>query len=280
MTKKVLVTGAAGLIASQVLPALRERYDLTLLDIRTTDRNGNPVEGVQIADLVNRDRDTYRHHFQGVDAVVHFGFVKADRSNSDTHFWAEFDNVQMAYNIYQTALEEGVKRVVTASSNHAADYYEALILDGKLDFVDPNGRAQSDNFYGWAKEVYEHLGFVFATGHQTGNRWKTFKFGSAGREKQMLKIASWAICAVCVGPWPSISATGICSSFLSKVSKPKIFEMSRACLSRFFTGLALTPKLSGASLTPDESSVTNHKTTARSVFVDLIAKHIRAATGD
>jgi hypothetical protein len=23
-------------------------------------------------------------------------------------------------------------------------------------------------FYGWAKEVYEHLGFVFATGHQTG----------------------------------------------------------------------------------------------------------------
>lgn len=33
--KKVLVTGAAGLIASQVLPALRERYELTLLDIRS-----------------------------------------------------------------------------------------------------------------------------------------------------------------------------------------------------------------------------------------------------
>ena len=62
--KKVVVTGASGYIAALMLPALRERYDLTLLDIRTTDRDGNEVEGVQIADLLNRDRDTYRHHFR------------------------------------------------------------------------------------------------------------------------------------------------------------------------------------------------------------------------
>jgi hypothetical protein len=37
-----------------------------------------------------------------------------------------------------------------------------------MDFVDPNKRAQSDNYYGWAKEVYEHLGFVFAVGKQNG----------------------------------------------------------------------------------------------------------------
>ena len=168
MTKrKVLVTGAAGLIASQVLPALRERYELTLLDVRNTDRNGNPMPDVQIADLVDKNRDAYRHHFKGIDAVVHFGFVQADRSKPDAHFWAEMKNVEMAYNIYQTSLEEGVRRVVTASSNHAADYYEPLILDGNWDFVDPNGRALSDNYYGWAKEVYEHLGFVFAAGVQT-----------------------------------------------------------------------------------------------------------------
>lgn len=169
MTKrKVLVSGAAGVIAGQVLPALRARYDLTLLDVRTADRNGSPVEGVQVADLVDRERDAYRRHFRGIDTVVHFGFIRNDRSQPDAHFWDELKNVQMAYNIYQTSLEEGVGRVVVASSNHAADYYESHILDGRMDFVDPNGRAQSDNFYGWAKEVYEHLGFVFATGHQTG----------------------------------------------------------------------------------------------------------------
>jgi nucleoside-diphosphate-sugar epimerase len=102
--RKVLVTGASGLIAGQVLPALWDRYKLTLLDVRTKDRNGNPVEGVQMADLVNRERDRYRHHFQGVDTVVHFGFIRHNRLQANSHFWAELDNVQMAYNVYQTCL--------------------------------------------------------------------------------------------------------------------------------------------------------------------------------
>jgi len=34
---KVVVTGAAGLLAGQILPALQERYELTLLDVRTTE---------------------------------------------------------------------------------------------------------------------------------------------------------------------------------------------------------------------------------------------------
>jgi hypothetical protein len=157
-------------MAGLLLPAFRERYDLTLLDIRTTDRDAVEVEGVQIADLMNRDRDTYRHHFRGADAVVHCGFVHAqDPGDSDQRFFAELANVEMAYNVYQTAWEEKVRRVVVASSNHAADYYEGLILDKQWDVVAPDMRALSDNYYGWAKEVYEHLGFVFATGTPNGS---------------------------------------------------------------------------------------------------------------
>jgi hypothetical protein len=162
---KVLVTGAAGLVASLMLPALRVRYDLTLLDVRTTDRNGAPVDGVQIADLTERNREAYRHFFRGIDAVIHLGFVRPqDPEDSDQRFWAEFQNVQMAYNIYQVAWEESVRRVVAASSNHAADYYEPLILQHKMDMVTPDMLALSDNFYGWSKQAYEHLGFVFAAG--------------------------------------------------------------------------------------------------------------------
>jgi hypothetical protein len=165
--RKVVLTGASGLIAGLMLPVLREHYDLTLLDVRTTDREGNEVEGVQIVDLLNRDRDAYRHHFRGAYAVVHSGFVRTD--DPAQRFWAELSNVEMAYNVYQTAWEEKVRRVVSISSNHAADYYEPLILDHKWDFVDPDGRALSDNYYGWAKEVYEHLGFVFAVGKVNGS---------------------------------------------------------------------------------------------------------------
>ena len=163
--RKVLLIGACGTIAGVLLPALRERFDLKLIDVKTTDKHGNEVEGVQIADVLNPDRDKYRHHFSDVDAVIHCGFVvPEDRSDAEQNFWAEHANVQMAFNIYQVSLEEGVRRVVVASSNHAADYYERLILERKMDFVSPEMRALSDNYYGWAKETYEHLGFVFAAG--------------------------------------------------------------------------------------------------------------------
>ena len=76
--------------------------------------------------------------------------------------------MKLAFNIYMTCLEEGVCRVVAASSNHAADFYEPLILDKKMDLVTPDVRALSDDYYGWAKEAYEHLGFVFAVGKDNG----------------------------------------------------------------------------------------------------------------
>jgi len=163
--RKILVTGAAGTIAGLLLPALGERYDLTLLDVRATDSQGRPIHGIHIADLSNRNRDVYREHFRGCDAVLHLGFTRPqDEDDADERFWAELTNIQMAYNVYQTALEENVRRVVVASSNHAADYYEGPILDHKMDFVSPDMRALSYNYYGWAKEAYEHLGFVFAVG--------------------------------------------------------------------------------------------------------------------
>lgn len=182
---KVLVTGAAGYIAGLLLPALRERYDLTLADVRATDGRGQNIAGIQIVDLTDRDRDAYRSLFRGCDAVVHCGFVRPhDEDDADQRFWAEFANVQMAYNVYQVALEEGVRRVVVASSNHAADYYEGLILDHRMDFVSPDMRALSYNYYGWAKEVYEHLGFVFAVGKAASpSAYKMPRTAQAGADK-------------------------------------------------------------------------------------------------
>jgi len=44
---------------------------------------------------------------------------------------SRYANIAMAHNVYQVAMEEGVKRVVVASSNHAADFYEPLIHSGR-----------------------------------------------------------------------------------------------------------------------------------------------------
>ena len=164
--RKVVITGACGFIMTRVLPELRKKYDLTLLDIRNTNPEGHTVEGVILTDLLDRNRDRYRKHFQGADAVVHSGFVRTKGLTGQ--YWAEIDGINMAHNVLQTCVEENVRRVVAISSNHAGDYYENLIWDGKMLGVTPDMKPLSDNFYGWAKIGYEALGFVFATGKTNG----------------------------------------------------------------------------------------------------------------
>jgi NAD+ dependent glucose-6-phosphate dehydrogenase len=185
--RRVVLTGAAGYIAQRMLPELRDRWDVVPIDVTTTTRDGKPIPGGVAADLTQPDRNTYRRHFRGADAVIHCAFVSAPgldattwQNNSDSKFWAEHQNVALAYNVYRAALEEGVRRVVVASSNHAADYYERVIWAGKMEMVTPEMPPRSDNWYGWAKAAYELLGFVFATGQVDGRKLEVIQWRIGG----------------------------------------------------------------------------------------------------
>ncbi len=164
---QVLLTGATGYIASQLLPVLRQRYDLRLIDVRVTDAQGQSVEGAQIANLLSDDDDSLRPHFAGVDAVVHLGYYRPAHlgvTGAGKSYLDERPNVDMAERVYRFALDANVGRVVVASSNHAADWYEPLLHARKLDIVGPEYLPKSDNYYGWAKIAYEALGFTYASG--------------------------------------------------------------------------------------------------------------------
>jgi len=163
----VLLTGATGYIASQLLPLFRQRYDLLPLDIRGTDGRGIAVEGTIVANLLEDSLDQLAGYFQGVDAVVHLGYFRpAGTSVSGTgkSYLDERPNVDMAERVYRLALEAQVRRVVVASSNHAADWYEPLLHARKLESIGPANLPRSDNYYGWAKIAYESLGFMYACG--------------------------------------------------------------------------------------------------------------------
>ena len=164
MADKVLMTGATGYIASQLLPTFQEDYDMVLVDVKAENREGERVGGIEIADLIDTDRSKYAGLFEGVDAVVHLGYKRRTGEPLD-HFFDENENVTMAYNVLRCAHDAGVPRVAIASSNHAADWYEHnLIHARKMESLDPYRLPLSDNFYGWAKATYEHLGFLFANG--------------------------------------------------------------------------------------------------------------------
>ncbi len=193
--QRVVLTGASGTIAQRMIRPLQDRYDLVCLDITDKSRDGTILPNVRLADLTDPDRSSYRSHFHGADAVVHCAFVGAAgmdaaswRDNTDQKYWAENANIGMAYNLYKVAQEEDVKRVVVASSNHAADYYERLIWTDKLEMVTPDMRL-SDNFYGWAKASYELLGFVFASGQVDGKKLEVVQWRiGAPRETDLEEV--------------------------------------------------------------------------------------------
>src|SRR5262249_33894246 len=115
--RRVVITGAAGYVAQRMFKALDERWDVVPIDIRAKTREGTSVPRLVVADLTQPDRNAYRQHFKGADAVIHCGFVRAPgmtadtwQDNSDAKFQAEHANVALAYNVYRVALEEGVRR--------------------------------------------------------------------------------------------------------------------------------------------------------------------------
>src|SRR5690348_427682 len=173
--RRVVITGAAGYVAQRMYPELTERWDVVPIDVRPTTRAGKPVPGLIVSDLTRPDRNLYREHFRGADAVIHCGFVGASnldattwQDNSDAKVWAAHANVGRAYSDRRVALEGGVRRVVVCSTDHATDYYERLVWDGRLDLVTQEMPPRSDNWYGWANGASELLAFVFATGKVDG----------------------------------------------------------------------------------------------------------------
>lgn len=179
--KRVVLTGAAGTISSQILPMLRDRFDLVPLD-RTKQGKAGLIDDIVEVDLADPDLERVRAPFKGADAIVHNAYAIDPVHPSDLMgqwlppgtnpalpmsldgYAVERLNIDMAYRVFRLAVEERIPRVVIASSNHAADWYETKLHGGGLHAVGPATYPLSDNFYGWAKAAYELLGFVFASG--------------------------------------------------------------------------------------------------------------------
>ena len=171
----VLLTGATGYIAAQLLPALRERYDLRLVDVRREDRAGQPVDGVEVVDLLAADRPTLERLVVGVDVIVHTAYHRPGGADHQSQYDGERRNVDMMQRVFQLALDHGVRRVVAASTNQAAKWYEQPYYAGLRDRVSPEDYPRPDSFYGWAKAAYESLGFLYAC-------------GSLGRKLEVIQI--------------------------------------------------------------------------------------------
>jgi uronate dehydrogenase len=146
----VLLTGAAGRIASALRGPLRERFGTVILSDVAPVADVGANEVVRPADLT--DFDAVRAAAEGADAVVHLGAVPTEAP------FAELvgPNLEGTHNVLEAARLAGARRVVLASSMHATGFYPTtrrLVGDEPV---------RPDSLYGATKVFAEALGRLYA----------------------------------------------------------------------------------------------------------------------
>jgi len=147
--KTVLITGAGGSVGSLLRAELNGKYNLHLSDIRPIKKLA-PGETFALGDI-GRLSDMLRVT-KGVDAVIHLGGFAVEGP------WDVIlrSNIVGCYNLFEAARRNGVKRILFATSNHAAGFYRR---DQKIDHrVYPS----PDSRYGVSKVFGEQLGSLYA----------------------------------------------------------------------------------------------------------------------
>ncbi|MFJ8186467.1 NAD-dependent epimerase/dehydratase family protein [Streptomyces sp. NPDC096105] len=175
--RTVLLTGAAGGLGTlmrELLP--RYGYELRLFDLRPVDGAPDAIVG----DL--SDRDAVREAVRGADAVVHLAGISLE---------ASFDkilkaNIEGTYHLYEAAREEGVRRIVFASSNHAVGHTPRPHGDDPLIPVGTPHRP--DTFYGLSKCFGEDLAQLYWDKH--GVETVSVRIGSCFPEPTSVRMLS------------------------------------------------------------------------------------------
>ena len=164
---KVLVTGSSGLIGSMLIRSLADSFEFSGLDVRRSENA--PDIPTSIAD--GSDLDAISPAFVGIDAVVH---LAADAPVETP--WPDVlkNNISTTHNVYEAARQNGVKRVVFASSNHAMGGYKDRCEPGTLTVELPPrpgafflvGVEECDsNAYGTSKLMGERIGRWYSIRH-------------------------------------------------------------------------------------------------------------------
>lgn len=161
-TKRVLITGMNGVVGGIVGRALCERYSVSALCRK-------PVEGIHttIADI--RDVEALKPAFPGIDVLLHFAAYTGNDGIRQIDV-----NIRGSYNLFEAAVQAGVRRVVFISSGATQEAYEReepfrAMCDARLDdmpeprpLLNHHHPVRPARMYGAAKACGEVIGRLYA----------------------------------------------------------------------------------------------------------------------
>jgi len=176
--RRLLVTGAAGGLGRELRRRLKPYCEVLRLSDHVDLGSAAAGEELQVCAL--EDRAAMRSLLEGVDAVVHLGGYSVE---------GPFEpilqaNIVGAFNLYEAARVNGVKRIVFASSNHVTGFYRQDEVVSPLDPVRPDG------LYGISKAFGENLSRYYFDRH--GIETACLRIGSSFPEpKDRRMLATW-----------------------------------------------------------------------------------------
>lgn len=150
MLKKLVLTGAAGKLGGHLRGPLSKMCEtLVSSDIAEGVADLAPNESYVRADL--GDLDAMVALLEGAEMVIHFGAIADEAPWEDIHR----SNLLGAFNVWEAAHRNGLRRVVYASSIHVVGMAE------KTQAVTIDTPHRPDTFYGLAKCFAEDLGRLY-----------------------------------------------------------------------------------------------------------------------
>jgi L-arabinose 1-dehydrogenase [NAD(P)+] len=154
---RIALTGAGGNVGRELLDAFD---DETLLPFTHSEQDDVDSELLDVT-----DPDDVREKLDDVDVVVHLAGASSPDADWET---VSETNVQGTKHVCDAAVENGIDRVVFASSNHAVGTYNATGEDpetmtiGYARPVDGDAPTRPDSYYGVSKAACEALTKFYA----------------------------------------------------------------------------------------------------------------------
>ena len=162
--KKVLITGAAGYLASFVIARLRSEYELTLTD--WVDVKAQPdrsdLQGIRfIRGDITCDSDI-AHACEGQDAVVHLVALVRERFDKPAWLFADV-MVKGTWNVAEACVKHDVQRLVNISSISMCG--SPVSSEQAYRVGEPSCFTTGDLHYALSKSLGEQIGHAYHQAH-------------------------------------------------------------------------------------------------------------------
>lgn len=175
---RLVMTGAAGGVATMIRPYLRElASELVLSDLGDIDdvQDGEVSMPADLTDLASMER-----LLEGADGLIHLGGQSVE-ADWDTVLNA---NIIGLHNTYEAARRQGCRRIVFATTNHVVGFYR------RQRTIDHSVMPRPDSRYGVSKAFGEALGRMYADKY--GLQFLNIRIGNVGdKPLDLRRLSIW-----------------------------------------------------------------------------------------